>query len=998
MKQVYAVAAVKLALWFPCCTSSAQQPSDITLELKAHGAHDSSPIVQSLVGAEYGNPAVRVYIEQSSVSAAKLKYLREQTASPKPPKLDWDVDVQPIKDMVEAIQVAQEGYAAQRAGIASARVGNARIGIALDGASLLLPNRSGNSALGLPLGYKIATGALTLSASSALEKIADGQAKQYSQALEDAVAVALLETDQANVMRWAARGVTESNREEALKDLLGPQNAFMSSELLKNLGPDLKADIANAKTDVLANSIGRLAYKLNEGDAAFQDFATDLRVRLKKDETSIRLLSRDVAEFRKQLVANTAAIGALASYTKSEFETISPTIDALTSQMNAVQLAMWRQMGPSEQLKALNDGFFPNLAEKTRAELKAFLNRTAKILEIRELSLIGLRTAGNLAKIAVTLGLPIDSYNFNRNIETASAAINTAANIGTGNWVGAIDSLTGLFGSGGVDPTQASLADIKNQLNEILRIQQEILTQIDNLSAQITQSTQILLDKLADIEGKVNITNKILAQQVVAGHYACANFIRTAQEPPYNMRSGIFPSYDARRLHFANIPRIQDFLQCRDFLSGPIKSLAAQKQTNSDSSIGRPTITHPLLLAEVNEIVRPDSDINSLQNRFVRMRDFTKYILKAETIDPMQKPHCMSRLLAHAVAAPRYFRDLPQSGYACPAEDIPVLRLEEQVRNRAGQVVQVSDALSDALAPAAVRQIGEFMLFISPYMEFIRSTPGAITPYTLLTEAELVQGITNRGFNGSEMLEWPDFYIDVINLAIGQEAIYAGVLAAGATADLLIEKNFGALSPVIPATGGLAGTSNLDIEALRQSCRPILKAWDRFAYANAVCLMKKNPLFEKNVIIYMVTRALLRSKTNLSVYSYALAAKNKEDIEVALSSIPVEYSDQGGNGGWFIRFLDEYGKKYLIALPSSTEISSNLVAYRHSGYLLHDMRDRLMERIALLSGPAKKIAADPVKGYYLRQLALSDPSYGMVNFEISLPEQPKYTENIETRP
>lgn len=221
-----------IILAFICVTSfsqahaqSSSAATDTQLKLKANGAKYGSPVTQSIVGAEYGDPKFRENERTAKRVAEQIGKLRAQKATP-PPNDSFQTRVTAISDMVSHVDAAQETYNKKRYALEGIKEGHESV-------NALTPLLGGaKTKLGLKLGAH--------AGSMSFKEITESYAKQiktdYESGLENAITLAVLQTDEALAAKWAQLGVTDSTKQAALRDLFGPKMSSLMTNLLKSSG------------------------------------------------------------------------------------------------------------------------------------------------------------------------------------------------------------------------------------------------------------------------------------------------------------------------------------------------------------------------------------------------------------------------------------------------------------------------------------------------------------------------------------------------------------------------------------------------------------------------------------------------------------------------------------------------------------------------------------------------------------------------------------------
>jgi hypothetical protein len=158
---------------------------------------------------------------------------------------------------------------------------------------------------------------------------------------------------------------------------------------------------------------------------------------------------------------------------------------------------------------------------------------------------------GATGALAATFNIPTTTINrAKRTIETARAAIGIATSLASGNVLGAIGAVGGLFGGGG--PDQAELRHqellkefekVNKRLDELQRGQQRLMEQVaaldrrvDELAAQVARNHAEVMTALGDVNRNVLWVGRLVIQDDISSLDACKQVTRFYEQDSYRGR------------------------------------------------------------------------------------------------------------------------------------------------------------------------------------------------------------------------------------------------------------------------------------------------------------------------------------------------------------------------------------------------------------------------------------------------------------------------------
>ncbi|WP_262267019.1 MULTISPECIES: hypothetical protein [Microvirga] len=864
--------------------------------------------------------------------------------------------------MMQSIDTARKDYLKRRHGIESFKEGNADLTSVF---SLIPGGGTAASKVGSKLAGKLGTQAISTNSGDIAQTLTEANERKYRSAVTSAVRRVVADADPVVLAKWRSVGISPHNQVEARRELFGAAGDLMSRGILAGLPVEVQTDILGARTDLLNDAVIFLSEQ-SQSQLDQLRVDTDASLSAMKDEMS--LLGKGLHALQGELDNSTRAVSALR-------EGIEADLAALEKQMSApdpsvaVQSAMWREMTPHQKLLALDDGFLPELKGPEREDLRAKLRNVTAIMDRRDVVLNGLSGLGTLGNLAKGIGIPIDNYNLQKNINDASSAVNLISNIALGNWYGAAQSLNGLFGGGGADPDAAAAsrhAEIMDTLKKIIDLQIETLRRLEQISEQIQMSTRAILARLEEVESKVDLANEKLLYELVGKPFsACTEFVRTAQAEPYRMRNGMFQSFEDRRRHF-------DADQGRDTPTFSTCSTLLDQMKIVEPPQTRPEQANLVMM--VHQAFRFEHQ--DVGNRSLypwiqrRMRDVTYYALGIS-----EKPNCQNRLLSVLSAAPRKFADIPDVKLNCADADIPSYAGYTNVE---GAPINASDALEYTLAPGVVREIVETSMFIAPYWELIQNDRNRPPRHRLATEEELAAGQLDRNIPRSMATDWPRRYLDLVNIANAQTLLHSGGLVAERLGERIKALKFGTLVDF---------KSDEVKRFVAERCVPRAGAapddglkkeeWAKHEYLVLSCLLSDNPAFERNVIDRIIAAGLRAKGAGLFEYDHAVKLRHPAALIELFPDLPLELVTAGDQYGWHLKLVKSDGSPLLVPLPSASALRLNLIDTPNSGSALLDIRDRLLDRVTATAAQTLT-ENNPEAAYTLRQAFLADPAFGRV--------------------
>ncbi|MCB1527793.1 MAG: hypothetical protein KDJ45_08840 [Hyphomicrobiaceae bacterium] len=258
--------------------------------------------------------------------------------------------------------------------------------------------------------------------------------------------------------------------------------------------------------------------------------------------------SKRLSEYQNAVKKRFYKIDTGLSALHSGVQRLNQSMDSLRTAVGENQAALqglaaisYSGWSTQQKLQAVRSGSFPGLEGASReATIKALEDQAAVERTAAHLQSVS-QDFSDLATIAANIGLPKDLVN---GLQGAQVVANGFAAFASGNYLGAVASLTSLVGLGGPDAaTQrheqlmkylgAQFEQINKKLDYIIDLQKKTLEAIDALAkAQISFRKEVMA-KLDKIEGIV-LQNNVFLQRIVISKWDSCHAIA------YGPMNGLF--------------------------------------------------------------------------------------------------------------------------------------------------------------------------------------------------------------------------------------------------------------------------------------------------------------------------------------------------------------------------------------------------------------------------------------------------------------------------
>lgn len=872
-----------------------------------------------------------------SLPPAILSMLGKEAREAMPDLLRYPED-KPLPDqhivtkMLTEINQAADSASRSMSGAEALKEPNQGVGIAFDLGGSMIPNRV--VGLGVVLFGKIVTGQAGL----IMEREGERLSKEHERAAENIVRAAVAQANEDTRQKWLTTSIdTPEAHASAINELMGDQNDFFNAHALAGLPEGARLELLDARDGMLKAALVRYA-KMNDTERAAE--SQSVRNELQAQRRQIE----DLAFLKEEIPIQ---LDAMSHIMETRLESVEVELGLINDQVGAIQSQMWRGMDERGRLSALKNGFMPNMPDAKRKEMIGDLSKTVSIMNRRDELNSKLQTVGQIGTALAQMGVPIDAVNLQKNVNTASVAINVISSIAMGNMFGAFTGASGLFGGGGGQ--DAADAAIHQKLDQVIKLQKQTLVKLDELSKQIQASTDLLLSKLDNIDQKVTTILALMRDQSFVNPLnSCRIFSEDARNK--GMIDGQYPSYEARAEHFRDDNTglgHRHYQACRSF----IESLRLIHPEGRD--IGSPGVLSPFF-AEANITAPKDVTLDDKGNP-IGLEPLYEMMVNAtwKAIPPDADAACRDHLLAVLSDAPSRLSS-GQAVFACPGTSATARELMSGL----GRKILADKALEVYYSPLIIKSLIGYMQFVGPFDD-LAVTSG--TDAELIPIADIIQnGLVSDPDKDNAV--WTRYYMDHLNVSVAQQTVLSGYYAIPAVVEVLRRESFGHKpSSYLP--------TNRPTVDHRCPGRP--GEFPLETHLGWSCLLAENPYFLSNTIRYLVVKALQQSGSSLNDYNKALSDMDPGNITGVLPGLPIRIPP--GSDKWSIGMRDASAKPWDIPLPSRAEIAADVVAYRVGSQEVIDLRDEMMRRLVMQSEQVSDLVRDE-DGLLLRRAMIDDPS------------------------
>lgn len=418
-------------------------------------------------------------------------------------------------------------------------------------------------------------------------QIFDAAEKDLKQNYEKKLAYSLEELRKKNQSKY--NDIIQSKDYNEVKKALDEVN-FFSNQSYKNLAPEFQELIEKSQQKFLQESVNTTLKRII-------DDVGNQQIEINEVNSKINGLSQFTYEFAKE--------------SNKRFETLVNAQNELNNKVNSfyqeyqkdkkaldfMQDFMYSKMNTKEKINALESGLFPSLSNEEKNTLKEKLAILEKREEVINAAQDFLNSASISLKIANDLGLGNSPLvqDLSTAINYGQAAFGAVTSFMSGNYLGAISSITGLFGGGRPDIAEQRHKQIMERFDRIdkkleiidqkldvliegqktiIENQQKTFDFLIQLAENINQQHNEIMNEFKTVENEIYINRGLITNEWEVKCQACLEIIQKRLK--MDIDQDVLPNYDVLRQEYANIqgailPTCENYIARYRFASGGSK-------------------------------------------------------------------------------------------------------------------------------------------------------------------------------------------------------------------------------------------------------------------------------------------------------------------------------------------------------------------------------------------------------------------------------------------
>jgi hypothetical protein len=677
-------------------------------------------------------------------------------------------------------------------------------------------------------------------------------------------------------------------------------------------------------------------------------------------------------------------------------------------QVTTIEQVMYDQQSPATKIELLQGGYRPELTDDQRSELITYLKAEQSKQDLIDESATVVTSAREIETIMGNLGF--HDPTISKAVAFGSAAQTALADVFTGNYLGALASITGVFGLGS-DPDAARFAliedqlkNIGKQLDQVIDLQIKTLQAIQALSQQVATMDQHLNQRLDAIDFEIKGVSKALSASMWNGYTPC----NTAWEDHGGDEHQL--AFDERTYLYKTFHDLEGFISYR----GKDAAECADLLTHLFDSIKQQDVfTNLLSLSYASQ--QPDNLLPSEQGNTLDQSDLQRFLtqLYNPTLDLLQhewKPSwgAQTTLLAMfsdpSLTTSQLWSRLKQlddaigSGKpftACGAPSILSYRLKSLfcVDDRYAPTDMPQDAES-----AAARRTVDYME--SPMVRdqlyvFARWTGLVARPYDLWTGDNSYQFYSRqdvlggKGVPRGKDLIWA--FLSVLDVGIAQQSMLHGDFTAKAIYDLAWDD---ANHVPVEKQSGQAALQTEAIELLQNGNNPWL-AQNVLQIALEHALLITGDEADPGVPYEQAMSqfdavgdtAHLTTDDNLKIAAGTLFLKGMFSLPDDVKFEVLDSTDDSGKKSRKVLF--EHGS-YKLPMPSVAQFSQHQLSYPPSVLSLIALREVYADRLVDYDLLGK--IGDPAQRARMAAVLYSGLAQQCTDHEIVVPGAVRYAD------
>lgn len=235
-----------------------------------------------------------------------------------------------------------------------------------------------------------------------------------------------------------------------------------------------------------------------------------------------------------------------------------------TREISAIQDVLFEQQSAATKILLLESGAKRDLTNEQRDRLISYYKVEKRKDEIVATCARVVSAAQDIAAIMRNVG--IDDPRINQAVSYASAAQNALSNALSGNYLGAVVAVTGLFGQQRPDPVQkqfervfAELANINANLEKIIDLQVKTLEQIGKLADQVANMEAKFHERLDRFEFDQKTILAAVKMKLWEPYGSCNAAWSHRQKLGVDSK-GLMP-FDDDQLRFRDVGKLRAFVE-----------------------------------------------------------------------------------------------------------------------------------------------------------------------------------------------------------------------------------------------------------------------------------------------------------------------------------------------------------------------------------------------------------------------------------------------------
>jgi hypothetical protein len=344
---------------------------------------------------------------------------------------------------------------------------------------------------GTAMGSSTVAGAAVAIPVGAMASRANDIARDYLMGVTQARASAVLSQglDKMSVdQRQTMDALLKANKYEAAATFFESSTSGLSAMKAKMQG-DLQAQVLLEKTLTGALMQGSVAAIRKAGEAAQK--ADDVEVQLIAHTKAFAQFARNTAKATERLQVAVTGLEDDLGKLKGSVENLAKDQKATAAQVAIIQDILFDQQPPAVRLAMLDSGAKPGLTDAQRENLRARLTVQARQQEISNAAAQVVSYARDLNTIMQAVG--VNSPELQKAIQYGSVASTALSQAFSGNYLGAVASVAGLFGGRSKPDPMAvymrqimqAFEQVNKKLDEVIKLQVQTLEAIDALARDV---------------------------------------------------------------------------------------------------------------------------------------------------------------------------------------------------------------------------------------------------------------------------------------------------------------------------------------------------------------------------------------------------------------------------------------------------------------------------------------------------------------------------------